>query len=417
VPPVTLHLPEPAQAPNYRHYLRSNCHFDVRDIAADRWVSVEPGEGSGRIYRYFEAHRICDAHTAINDATWEPLRERPAWEDNNAERRRALLQAAAELAEIGTPEATLQAIQGGLAGAVNDAPDFLTPNLPALWEAFPDGSLWLISVDQKLLSRMAFLRSRYALELTPDIRIDPEAWIGLTALDGHSITGGASFQRLFNPLLLTFSPGAIGYAFAWNPHVIIFMYGMSTELREEPPRSLAALYEPDTDVAAGDHPWIDPDFWDGLDPSDLESLLAWWTQRLNVLYSHAADPTQYERVGRHDAGGQCAWFLTLERLIADATFIQSGPQAPQMARLQAAFDLLDKAEALLGFGIRGSGGGFKRLLRRSTMVPRLNASWERLPLRLRPRFRAHTEALFDHVYDHIREHALGYRVTPKAQSA
>jgi hypothetical protein len=127
-------------------------------------------------------------------------------------------------------------------------------------------------------------------------------------------------------------------------------------------------------------------------------------------------PTQhgFEQLGRHDAGGQYAWFLTFERLIADATFIMSGPQAPQIARLQAAFDLLDKAEALLGYGLRGSGDGFKRLLRRSTMVLRLNECWDRLPLRLRPRFRAHTQVLFDHVYEHIREHALGYRLTPKA---
>jgi hypothetical protein len=153
---------------------------------------------------------------------------------------------------------------------------------------------------------------------------------------------------------------------------------------------------------------------DEFDPGDLESLLAWWTQRLNVLYSHAADPTRFERIGRHDAGAQVAWFLTFERLLADATFILSGPQTPQLARLQSAFDLLDKAEALLGYGVRGSGKGFTRLLRRSQMIPRLDSAWERLPLRLRPRFRAHTRALFDHVYDHVREHALGYRLTSNA---
>src|SRR4051812_46197912 len=86
---------------------------------------------------------------------------------------------------------------------------------------------------------MAFLRSRYALELTPDIPLDAEAWVDLRALDGHSVTGGTSFQRLFNPLLLTFSPGAIGYAFGLAPHVLVFLFGMSVELRERPPRSRA----------------------------------------------------------------------------------------------------------------------------------------------------------------------------------
>src|SRR5438874_2217707 len=104
MPPVTLQLPEPGQAPNYRTSLETNCHFDVRDLAGDRWVSVEPGEGSGQVYRYFEAHRLCDARTRITDATWQPLRDHPAWEDPDAERRQRLLEAAQELAAEGTPE-------------------------------------------------------------------------------------------------------------------------------------------------------------------------------------------------------------------------------------------------------------------------------------------------------------------------
>lgn len=414
MPPVTLRLPDPAVTPNYRNYLTHDCHFDVRELAADRWVSVEPGEGGGNVYRYFEAHRICDATTQLTDATWQPLRDHPAWDDPDVARRQRLLEAAVELAQHGTPQHTLAAVQAGLAGADNDAPEFLAPNMPALFDAFPDGSLWLISVDRRLLTRMAFMRSRYALEVTPDLPLDPAAWRGLQALDGHSISGGSAFHRLFTPLLLTFSPAAIGYAFGWAPHALVLLFGAPAELREEEPRSLQSTYEPSTDVAAGDHPWVDPDFWDALDPSDLESLLGWWTQRLNVLYSQAADPTRFERLGRHDPRGQFAWFLTLERLIADSTHILSGPQAPQLSRIQAGFDLLDKAEALLGYGVRGSGTGFKRLLRRSEMTTRLDAAWERLPLRLRARFRAHTRALFDHVYEHVRTHALDYRLTPRA---
>lgn len=412
--PVSLQLPDPAVAPNYRQSLAQNCDFMVRDLAPERWVSIEPAEGAGQTRRYFEAHRICDANTDLNEATWQSLRDHPAWDDPDINRRHRFLEMAAQLAAVGSPEATIQAVQAGIAGAVNDAPDFLTPNLPPLFESFPDGSLWLISVDSRLLSRLAFLRSRYTLELTPDLHLDPNEWLGLRALDGHSVTGGASFQRALTPALLTFSPGAIGYAFAWNPHALVFMFGMSAGLRLEHPRSFASLYEPDTDVSAGDVPWVDPDFWSDLQSGDLESLLGWWTQRLNILYSHAADPTRFDLLGRHDAGRQFAWFLTLERLLADATLILSGPQSPQLSRIQAAFDLLDKAEALLGYGVRGSGDGFKRLLRRSQMVPRLNSAWEQLPLRLRSRFRAHTEVLYDAMYDHIRDHALAYRRTPHA---
>jgi hypothetical protein len=45
-------------------------------------------------------------------------------------------------------------------------------------------------------------------------------------------------------------------------------------------------------------------------------------------------------------------------------------QGSDLARQHAGFDVLDKAEALLGFGRQGSGKGFERLLRRRSMIGR-----------------------------------------------
>jgi len=411
---VTLELPDPGQAPNYRNFLVEQCELRIQELSG-QWVTVAPGEGAGQSGRFFRAHRLCDADTAISEQTWAPLRQNPAWEDPDMQRRQRLLEHARELGQIGTAEGALQAIQGGLAGAVNDAPAFLEVQLPVLFEQFPHGSLWLISVEQTLLARLAFLRSRYALELTPDIHLDPNEFVGLRALEGHSITQGVAFDDLFTPLLLTFSPGTVGHAFAWNPHVLVFLFGMSVDLRQREPRSLQSLYTAGlTSATDEEEPWADPDFWIDPEPGDVESLLAWWATRLNIIYSHATDPTRFERLGRHDAGAQSAWLLTLERLFLDAITILAGVQDPQATRLQAAFDLLNKAEALLGYGRRGSGTGFKRLLRRSRMLPRLDEAWDQLPLRLRPRFRAHSRALYNLVYEHVYEHALAYRRTRSA---
>jgi hypothetical protein len=80
--------------------------------------------------------------------------------------------------------------------------------------------------------------------------------------------------------------------------------------------------------------------------------------------------------------------------------------------MTAAFDFLDKAEALLGYGRVGSGSGFERLLRRSEMTRRLEQAWEvSLPTRLRPRFQHHVDALFNSVHDEIHEHAFDFRRT------
>lgn len=140
--------------------------------------------------------------------------------------------------------------------------------------------------------------------------------------------------------------------------------------------------------------------------------------RLNVLYSHAADPTRFvEDDGRHDPVAQRAWFLTFERMLADATLILAAPQLAALARIAAAFDFLDKAEALLGYGRDRPGAAFKRLLRRSEMTRRLDEAWQvSLPLRLRPRFQTHVQALFASVHEEVHAHALAFRRTPSGVS-
>jgi hypothetical protein len=133
---------------------------------------------------------------------------------------------------------------------------------------------------------------------------------------------------------------------------------------------------------------------------------------MNVIYSHIVDPTRFQdEMGRHEPWRQTGWFLTFERMLADMLLIQTGFQRPALARQQATFDLLDKMEALLGFGSEETGKGFERLLRRKSMEKRLDAAWERLPVQLRPRFRAHTRRLLDDIYSEIRANVLAPRLT------
>ena len=236
--------------------------------------------------------------------------------------------------------------------------------------------------------------------------------MGIHALDGHSITSGVMFERPIDPVLLTFTPGAIGHSFAWSPHAIVSLFGQSVELREEQPRSLVSLYEPDVMADIFANPWADDAFWYDVPPDEVEELFVWWVERLNVVYSHAADPTRFEDQGRHVPQEQLAWLLTVERLLADGTLIFSSPQAPEMSRVAAAFDLLDKAEALLGYGRDETGKGFQRLLRRSESEDRINRSWDAFSDPLRQRFRDHTKTLYDRVYQHVFEHALPFRQAP-----
>jgi len=145
---------------------------------------------------------------------------------------------------------------------------------------------------------------------------------------------------------------------------------------------------------------------------EAEALLQWWTQRLNVVYSHIADPTRFvDSAGNHLPTKQYGWFLTFERMLADTLLITTGFQGPALARQQAAFDLLDKAETLLAFTSKNTGKGFVRLLRRTSMLRRLDEVWEQLPVQLRERFRGHARWLYDSIYDDIKAHAVTTRLT------
>jgi hypothetical protein len=77
-----------------------------------------------------------------------------------------------------------------------------------------------------------------------------------------------------------------------------------------------------------------------------------------------------------------------------------------------AFDLLDKAEALLGFHRNQTGKGFSALLRRSRSVPRLREAYTTsFPGLLAERLGAEVARLFDGLYEHVRAQALSYRLT------
>jgi hypothetical protein len=419
--PVSIPLLPTDQAPGYRESLSARSEFRVQDVSPG-WVAVRPGEGEGITRNYFRAHRLCDASTTITPQTWEPLTENPAWDDPDVDRRQRLAEEAVRLTEEAqqrdpedAPPLEFTAFQGMLSAVGNeDINGFLESQVPGLFETFPEGSLWLVTVDPVLLARLAFLRSRITFDLIPDLHLDPEEFVGLRILGGHSITSGVSFADVIDPALLVFSPWTIGFAFHWDPHTLVLLFGGGGELRVKPPRSFAELYVPGILTTLAEDPWDDPEFRDGLQASDTELVLPWWLTRLNTLYSYATDPTRFaDRWGRHDPARQFAWFLTFERLLADLTLILADPQAPELSRQQASFDLLDKAEALLGYTRSRSGQGFERFLRRSAMIERLDEAWELMPISLRPRFRNYTRTLFNSTYEDIRNGTLSYRLTPK----
>jgi len=425
---VIVPLPPQAKAPAYRDSFTSRANMRVRELAPD-WLGIAPREGAGTTYEYFRLERICSASRPPTADTWAPLvANRPIHADEELwpepeegkkewrERLRAWGENMYDPARTETHFASAGAILTTL--PLDEAPAFLTERAGEMLAVYPDASFWFLRTDELLLRRFAMLRTLLTVALAPDVidENDPAekgTLPQLRTLTEHSLTRGSNFGAVVDPLLLTFSPGALGYVFNWMPHALIFLSGINGSLIRDYPQMPSTLYLPNIQ-AFGTFAWKDVEWFENIAPANAEALLQWWVTRLNVVYSHLLDPTNFEDIGRHDAPRQVATLLTFERLLADLLLIQAGFQGSELARQQAAFDLLDKAEALLGFGKSGSGHGFERLLRRASMIARLDEVWKRLPLQLQPRFRRHTSAVYNGMYEHVRRHAYPHRTTAGA---
>jgi hypothetical protein len=406
--PVVVNLPDFERAPGYRDSLTFQSEFLVQDYGTS--VTVQPREGSGATRQWFTAYRLCDDTTELTDATWEPLRRHPPRE-HATDRRDRVLAFAEKLAASPAEDLPrqLQGLRARVFALGSGLPHFLNEQMSRTFPTLPGSSLWFIATDETLMARLAFLRSQLALTLTPDIAVNTAEFEGLNLLGAHSYTQGVEFSGLFELPTLIFSPAFTALVMSHPPHALVLFFGQSMDLRRNVETSLNELFKPRVLNRVGEA-WTDERFRSDIPQADAEALLPWWTERLNILFSHATDPTGFaDRWGRHDPAAQTAWQLTLERLLADATLLLGDPSQPDIVRSQLAFDLLDKCENLLGYS--KSGPGFKELLRRSTMLPRLNQTWAGLPGHLERRFRRHARAVFDSLYEDVREHGLSNRRT------
>jgi hypothetical protein len=424
---VLVELPEANKAPGVRDGIRDLANWTLAEVA-DGFGLVAPAEGAGTVYPYFKAVKLCDAATTLTAATWEPVVAAAGGAHEGEAMRTApgaapdpnwqnyLMKWGNKVGATGRPGAHLVAISTAIAALRGEQlPNYLQKHVPKLFKENPDASLWLFEVDPLFLRRMALMRVLLALKTIPDFL---DATKGkapqIRTLQEHTLTGGTRTEALVAAVLTAIPPTALGFPFSRMPHVLVYLFGHPTPILEPQPPSFASLYAPSLHGAEVGFHWKDSAFFEGVGPAEIQTLLQWWVTRLNVIYSYALDPSNFDDGhGCFDIKAQTVWLLTFERLLGDALAIASSPQGPAIARVETAFDLLDKAESLLGFTQKKnkSGKGAKRLLNRSEMVKRLDHIWdERLPLQLRPRFKKHGKFLYDRVYDHIRQHAYDFRV-------
>lgn len=414
---AVIELPDPDNAPAYRDSLSSRSQFRVDEFGAGL-AGVCPAEGPGEVRDYFKAEKLCDASANLSDpAVWAPLRANPPQrrEDIDPDSyREEMLERGKQIVTSGSgleAEWVSFALAAFAAAESGELANLLEANLPALFGHFPEGELWYVTTDPVLLARLTFVRAEAAFELTPDMPLGPDME-ALRAFSDLSVLQGIDVGAAMRIPLVALSPAAIGMLIPALPHALVFCFGRGIDLAKPYPISFSSLYRP---TVLGSPAGLDRSaLLADLDPDDGAGLVGWWVDRLNVIYSHVADPTRFtDEQGKHDATAQTAWMITVERLLGDANSLLAEPQATDLDRVQIAFDLLDKAEGLLGYGKERSGKGFAALLRRGQCLPRLRESFAALPGNLGQRLSEECERLFAGLYAGVRENTAGFRRTEK----
>jgi len=423
---VLVHLPPHEKAQGIRDGLRNLGQFKVTNYGEEDWLGIAPLEPQP--HAYLTARRLCDAATTLTPDTFVPLLEHPRYEGDedtfksrfeDGDWRTPIRRYADEMRELGTSEAQIGALRATfLSTPLEEVPAYLCGELPKLFAAFPEGSLWMIDADELLNRRLTLLRMLVSQKLAPevyDLNIGDSSAPHFLTLNHQSLTRGLDLGHVIDPLLLAFYPATLGFTMQWMPSTVVFLTGQSSSMLAKYPATPWALYDPGFQSPVESMADRYADFIIDVGSGPAESLLQWWVTRLNIAYSFLLNPTNFDNgYGNHEPMRQLAWFLTFERLIVDLLLIDTGFSQSELARQISAFDLLDKAETLLGYDRKSSGAGFESMLLRSRMLPRLEEVWANLPVQARQRFRSRATRLYDELYEGVREHTYPHRLTRAA---
>jgi hypothetical protein len=229
---VRLQLPAGHEA-GVRSSLVGAAGFAVEDLP-DHWVAIEPAEGAGTVAPYFSPHRLADATTDLDrPEIWRSISEHRPW----AQKPEVQLspEQQNQLAGLYARDDVVAVVQRlGVASVQADAaalPGVIRQELPRLFELYPNGSLWYVSVDQRLLARLSAMRIRFQLTLTPEVDYADEARDRVQYFGLHTTTGGLNFGNAVDPMLLAIAPTALGFGIGVLPHALVFLYGAFEDLR------------------------------------------------------------------------------------------------------------------------------------------------------------------------------------------
>jgi hypothetical protein len=228
-------------------------------------------------------------------------------------------------------------------------------------EIVPDGgAATIISVSRRLQRRTGFIRMLHTAQAQPE---RPFASIvgGPHPLEHHAGGSHVFPSYLYVPLVLLTSPFTRGFVAARGIEEIgqtVLLVMMSPRdqgaVLRDAEVSWAQVYEnalPDLRQLDGTGTTWLRQTNHALAKIDAQGLVAWWTDRLNALFTEATDLGRYRRPdGVLDAGNAYRELRSLDRILSNCVRIQLRPD-DHASRVALAFEFFDLLPNIVDRGV------------------------------------------------------------------
>ena len=235
---VTIALGAGADAPNFRNAMTEDAALAATFPNAGVAI-VAPADAP----RLFDAHRLASRGDNL-ERMWQILAGHPRL-DQETEHKQAAIDAVNAVAELATAEGMLWGIGLLLLITSNaEVRPVLEQQLDSIWSSLPEATLWLVTAERPLMARLTMSQLLFQFEHTPDLGLDALMAEPRRSLEAQSLMGRVATSDVVQPIFLAFSPAATGFAAPWLPHTIALEFGGVRDIREDPPISLSAVYDP-----------------------------------------------------------------------------------------------------------------------------------------------------------------------------
>lgn len=327
--------------------LQTLCSWDMVDADTSSAFMVRTRESQhGKSPRFLQLSKLADSRNANDPSAYSRMNRLRSYDgivpDETWEYARA---AHTRLTREHPEESTalLMSMQILISAAPSAAQALeMTQKTFAAWmlPAAQDASCYLIEVSEHLGYRYSATRALLNTH-DPDLPSAVEAR-ELLFESARGLFSDTTFglSAYLDCMCSSLSPEVWAFPIGRPGAVILLVFGSVMSGQANLPRDKIQLLSPSSSRSSRHR--LDP----GIEPKVFAKAAGWWIGQLNVLFSIATEPANYEREGAYDPSMALEKLLTLEQVFRDCQSIATLTR-DEHARLSLAFQALVRIQGLV----------------------------------------------------------------------